>query len=167
VRLPLNDGPLYRQNIVVAVGSDVKVGIGVGKGGKLKVNGQNGKHFAPVLAFVQKDPACFIGNPRHQLIDTGSFKSDCAAVVCEPAAYIGRPVLKTEGVVHQPFDGKAVQIGGFRFDYNIGIGMSVLWQTVAYGWHRINLKVLFIPVGSAAIIGEFRFQDIAALGVKL
>ena len=163
----LTGGPLHRQNIIVAVGSEINGGIGVGKGGKFKADGQHGKHLASVLAFVQKYPACFIGDSRHQLIDTGSLKSDGAAIVCEAATDIGRPILKTIGVIHQPLDGETVQIGSFSLDHHIGVGMGVLWQAVAYSRHRIYLETLLIAVASAAIIGKLRFQDIAALGVEL
>ncbi|MDD3780998.1 MAG: hypothetical protein PHX26_13245, partial [Proteiniphilum sp.] len=44
--------------------------------------------------------------------------------------------------------------------------MDILRQTVADGRHRIHLEALLVAVGSAAVIGEFRFQNIAALGMK-
>ena len=65
------------------MGSEINGGIGVGKGGKFKADGQHGKHLASVLAFIQKDSACFIGDSRYQLIDSRSFEVDRAAVIRE------------------------------------------------------------------------------------
>ncbi|KAF5038961.1 hypothetical protein DSECCO2_548900 [anaerobic digester metagenome] len=149
------------------MGSEVDGGIGIGKFGKLKADGQHRQNLAFVMAFVQKYTAGFIGDSGCQLIDTGPFEADRAAAVCERSVHIGRPVLKSVGVVHQPFDGEAVQISGFGFDRNIRIGVNILRQAVADGRHRIHLEALLVAVGSATVVGEFRFQNIAALGMKL
>ncbi|MPM65299.1 hypothetical protein SDC9_112194 [bioreactor metagenome] len=163
----LADGPLHRQNIIIAMSSEVNGGISVGKGRKFKADSQYGKHLAPVLAFIQKDTAGIIGDSRYQLIDARSFETDGTAVIRELSVHVSRPILEPEGVIHQPFDGEAVQMVGFGFDHDIGVGMGVFWQAVGKVGHGINLEALLIAVAPAAIIGELRFQDIAALGAEL